>query len=162
MFSRLFWIIFHFFSTIWKKSYILVLGQFTRGSMSRSLNFTKTCQNFFFWQLNCIVMLYDCIIIINRCTWVRRMFSICVTFPRNKKKVFWCLQKLPCRFRPKVLLEGESWNESSPKSMFEAHVLHFLSSDVILRAFVKCYEHTKWYPGLGTFNGTETWKTNSI
>ena len=133
MFSRLFLIIFHFFTTVWKKVTFWLSDSLQGGQCQGRSTSPKTCQNFFFWQLNCIGMSYDCIIIINRCTWVRRMFSICVTFPRNKKKVFWCLKKLPCRFRPKALLEGESWNESSLKSMLEAHVLHVLSSDFLVR-----------------------------
>ena len=62
MFSRLFWIIFHFFSTVWKKSYILALGQFTRGSMSRSLNFTKNLSKFLFLAIKLywhVIWLYN-------------------------------------------------------------------------------------------------------
>ena len=111
--------------SFWKKSVFLTLGQFTRGQGEGRSTSQKIHKFSFLLQLNCIDMSYDGVIIINRRAWVRKMFFVCVTFPRNEKKVIWCLNKSPCRFRQKALLEGWSWNESCPKGLLKAHVLHF-------------------------------------
>ena len=133
MFSRLFWIIFHCFETFWKKCFILTLGQFTRAQCKGRSSLQKMDQNFFFQQLNCIIVSYDGVVIINRCSWVKREFFKCITYPRNEKKVIWRLKKSPHRFLQKAILVGGSWNGSCPKSLWKAQVLHFSSSDVRLR-----------------------------
>ena len=125
MFSRLFWIIFHCFETFWKKCVILTLGQFTRAQCKGRSSLQKMDQKFFFQQLNCIIVSYDGVVIINRCPRVRREFLICITYPRNEKKVIWCLKKSPHRFLQKAVLQGGSWNGSCLKILWELKCFTF-------------------------------------
>ena len=83
-----------------------------------------------FQPLICIGLSYEGLIIINRFFWLRKIFFICITYPRNKMKVIWCSKKSPCRFLQKVLIEGRSWHGLCPKSLLKAQVPHFSTSDV--------------------------------
>ena len=93
--------------------------------------------------LNSIGLSYDNLIIINRCFWVRRIFFIYITYPRNKMKVIWCSKRSPCRFLQKALFQGWSWHGLCPKSFLKAQVPHFSTSDALLFIFVTCEVQTK-------------------
>ena len=73
-----------------------------------------------FQLLNCIGLSYDDLIIINQCIWVRRIFFICITYPRNKMKVIWCSKKSPCIFLQNALLQGRSCQGLCPKILLKA------------------------------------------